>query len=256
MTKILIVGMMRSGTTICTRIIAGAGFALRTPKMKGNQEDRNMVNANMQALVYNGLDWHDPEKLLRLQSMYISGEHPEIPQQSITLAQRVRVDRQGLSDVVIKDPKSSLLLPFWMEQLPDYKIIWCIRHPHEVVESHYGMAQRGLRENHQQLMTSYASYTSEDFKAKWLIYNDIIERQLVGNITHRWMMVNHADWSTMPYTTCEKVSKFVEADVKGSYERHFRHSEIKSSVAESRSDELTRAYEVYLRKHNSTTNIL
>src|SRR5947209_4255993 len=131
-----VAGMHRSGTSMITRLLNLVGMELGSnlhPPQEDNSEgfweDYQFSRLNDALLnLWDGA-WDWPPNLplnwtedYRLEPFYISGR---------ALIEKFRnVEWWGW-----KDPRNSLLLPFWLKLQPDLKLIYCIRHPFEVSSS-------------------------------------------------------------------------------------------------------------------------
>ncbi len=161
---VAIAGMHRSGTSMITRLLNLCGLYLGDEKyLIPNAEDNpegfwehtkfQAINNEILAL-FNGA-WDAPPQFEKnweaspsLKNIYKGAEEvlQELSQPSLW----------GW-----KDPRNSLTLPFWKKQLPDLKIIICLRNPFDVYRS---LERRGYassifsfnlwREYYQQIITS------------------------------------------------------------------------------------------------------
>lgn len=138
---VVVLGMHRSGTSAITRILATMGVALGDNLMpptkdneKGYFEDLDIYSLNSEMLKSLGMDWHTvqmPDSGMQERLL----DSPFFQRASNLLAAKVA----RCSVLGIKDPRFSLLLPFWSKVfvhtgLNPYYIIG-LRAPEAVVRS-------------------------------------------------------------------------------------------------------------------------
>ncbi len=140
-TAILVLGMSRSGTSLCSRIlnILGAYLpqALLGPSPAnplGHWEPRELVAVNEQILRALGRSWDDPRDMPGgwLQSRTARDAVGRI-------ADRIAQDYAGASLLLIKDPRICRLAPLYFAALIRLEIrpavVLCTRHPGEIASS-------------------------------------------------------------------------------------------------------------------------
>ncbi|MEY4918277.1 MAG: hypothetical protein RL616_2190 [Verrucomicrobiota bacterium] len=88
-----------------------------------------------------------------------------------------------------KDPRASLLLPFWLALVPDARVVICVRHPLEVALS---LRRRGLM--------SYALGLK-----LWRAYN---ERLLADVPRSQRLVVHYEQFFTQPLVTLKRLANF------------------------------------------------
>lgn len=117
-TLTIVLGMHRSGTSVITSLIESCGISTGNnlqsagdDNPKGYWEDEFIVNTNNRLLRSLGLEWHSLV-LLSANDLKASG----IYQQELA-ASRVYVSAllASFPNLVIKDPRMALTLPFWLE---------------------------------------------------------------------------------------------------------------------------------------------
>ena len=135
---ICIAGMHRSGTSMITRLLNLCGLYLGaenelSPAAMDNEagfwENWHFVSLNEDILAHFGGGWDLP---------------PAMPEGWETHDEMLPF-RQTATELIRrftphtlwgwKDPRNSILLPFWKRLIPDLKILVCIRNPLEVVQS-------------------------------------------------------------------------------------------------------------------------
>lgn len=135
-----VVGMHRSGTSMVAQLLeaGGVGFgpedALAGPdadNRHGFWEHRALREINEQLLSRFGGDWRNPPRIPA--GALGDSEHDD-------LRERARALLHTLSGAAPswgwKDPRTCLLLPFWLPLLPpDPRVVFCLRHPADVAAS-------------------------------------------------------------------------------------------------------------------------
>jgi hypothetical protein len=139
---IVVLGMHRSGTSAVSGVLESLGFSIGKNIMpsssnnpKGYFENKQIVDFNDHLLKQSGVNWADVYKL----PFNFFGGNQFFAKQNESI-KRLILDEFDLSGpLLIKDPRMSVLLPFWMPvfrelQLNPYYILVC-RHPAGVSES-------------------------------------------------------------------------------------------------------------------------
>lgn len=161
---ICITGMHRSGTSVLALMLRRCGVYLGEPdelygaatdNPSGHWEHKAIVSINDRLLATLGGAWDVPPPLP-------AGWHTAESLAPLRSEARDIVSRLGRAPLWgFKDPRVSLLLPFWRELIPDGHWIVCVRDPREVAAS---LAARG-------------SYSSQAFgQGLWRSYNAAILR--------------------------------------------------------------------------------
>jgi hypothetical protein len=136
MSIVCIAGMHRSGTSMVTRLLNICGLYLGNEgdllpadpnNSEGYWENRHFVTLNDEILSELGGGW-DFQPRKRLES---ADQLPLLKSQALELVQNF----SAYPNWGWKDPRNSLLLPFWTELLPSIKLVICVRNPLEVVNS-------------------------------------------------------------------------------------------------------------------------
>jgi hypothetical protein len=155
MTAICIMGIGRSGTSMVSNILSNAGAYMGEPgslkicnrhNPKGFYENNHFFAINVRVLAAIGADvWVPPKSL------------SSIPERFYAAGRRL-VDKMP-KDVVWgwKDPRNTLLFPFWHTLVSDVKVVFCLRNPHEVALSFaaWGGKQNQRREQVLELWKTY-----------------------------------------------------------------------------------------------------
>lgn len=137
--RILVAGMHRSGTSLATRVLnllgmsLGEDDALIPPSRnnpRGYWENRHIVAINDNVLAHLGGSWNNPPSLSH--RWYTHPDLHELRSQAFTVLSESFPDD---ADIVLKDPRFSLLLPFWRTVTPVSGTVVCIRDPAEVAYS-------------------------------------------------------------------------------------------------------------------------
>lgn len=148
---ILILGMHRSGTSCLAGSLQQAGlelgkvFTKNSFNVKGNRENKDVMELNEDVLEFSGGAWDKPPGELTWDKGHAKRR------EKILKRLAAAADRYW----GFKDPRALLTMPFWRESGVDFKFIGTIRHPLPVAESLQNRSGRPL---------------SEGF-ALWLAYN-------------------------------------------------------------------------------------
>lgn len=173
---IVIAGMHRSGTSMVTRLLNLCGLYLGDEKDLVPKEEDNpegfwenakfqLINDEILAL-FDGA-WDAPPAFER------NWEFSPYLTSATKNAQQAIKEISSTSPWGWKDPRNSLTLPFWQKQIPDLKVVFCLRNPFDVYRS---LARRG--------------YSSGLFAYQlWLKYN----QQLVVSSTSSQRIITHYD---------------------------------------------------------------
>ena len=134
--------MHRSGTSLVTHLLQMCGMYLgderdlvpaATANPDGYWEHRRFVEINQELLTILGGDWDTPAN--------IPGPSSAEWVENAGLArlrkeaEELRASFAGHKSWGWKDPRNSITLPFWFGQIPDLKVVVCLRHPLEVAAS-------------------------------------------------------------------------------------------------------------------------
>ena len=133
--------MHRSGTSLTTRVLAVLGVSLGYPKSlipadavdnpEGYQEQGAIVALNDELLRALGGHASEPPKLAPGWEL-----GPEV-QPFVERAKAIVDELFGPLPWAFKDPRASLLLPFWRMVIPDLRVVICVRNPLDVARSMY-----------------------------------------------------------------------------------------------------------------------
>lgn len=181
---IAVIGMDRSGSSLAMRTLAAVGVDIgddaghvpphAEDNPHGYQELRALVDLNGRLLdlidadpldteLGSGIDWNEPR-------------FDELRKQA-----RALVDTSFAGEPwAIKEPRMSLVVPFWRSVLPDMKFVICLREPSAVIrsqerrESNYEDRERLLRK---WLRYTVASLRSTEGAERLIVdYDDAVSR--------------------------------------------------------------------------------
>jgi len=141
---ICIAGMHRSGTSMVTRLLNLCGVYLGPESdlaavasfdnEAGFWENRQFVRVNEEVLARLGGGWDLPPAVT--EGWEMGDEIAELREEAAELIRQFSpYERWGW-----KDPRNTLMLPFWKRLIPDLKILVCLRSPVEVADSLYQRA--------------------------------------------------------------------------------------------------------------------
>jgi hypothetical protein len=140
-TSLLLVGVHRSGTSALTRILNLLGYDLPGTLLGANDsnplghwESSEINRFNDEVLKLAGTHWRRLESVNR--DWYASPRFDEMQKKALEL---LKLEYGSSTMFVLKDPRVSILLPFWLRTLEDFgadaRIISLIRNPAEVAAS-------------------------------------------------------------------------------------------------------------------------
>lgn len=127
---VCVLGMHRSGTSCITGTLQAAGvflgevFTHNKHNVKGNRENRAIMDLHNDLLAANGGAWNDPPPAVRW-----SGEHTS-RRDGIIAGLAAAAPCWGF-----KDPRTLLALDGWLPALPDVRFAGVVRHPVAVARS-------------------------------------------------------------------------------------------------------------------------
>jgi GT2 family glycosyltransferase/glycosyltransferase involved in cell wall biosynthesis len=130
--------MHRSGTSMVAKLLRACGLYLGRPEdlyppcaenPDGHWEYTKLVESNNELLNSLGGAWDSPPALPRGWH-----ERPELAQHRAK-ARLILGDFRGNEPWGWKDPRNCLTLPFWLDILPDARVVICVRNPLEVALS-------------------------------------------------------------------------------------------------------------------------
>ena len=145
---VCIAGMHRSGTSMVARLLNVCGLELgphekilqpNPDNPAGYWENSDFMRLNERMLLQLGGGWDLPPLI------------DNIDWENNPAILSLRLEAQELTDSFAgrtawgwKDPRNTLLLPFWKSLIPDLRIIACIRNPIEVAFSLHKRAQSSI----------------------------------------------------------------------------------------------------------------
>jgi hypothetical protein len=134
---VLILGMHRSGTSCLAGSLQALGLALgrvhewNPHNLKGNREHPGIMNLNDAVLAHSGGAWDHPPA-------HPCWSQAHARERDAILAE---LSRHASGAWGFKDPRTLLLLPFWLEALERPRFVGTFRHPARVASS---LRARGL----------------------------------------------------------------------------------------------------------------
>jgi hypothetical protein len=137
---ICIVGSHRGGTSIITKVLNLLGVQLGPHEsmlpagfdnLTGFWEQTAVVTINDEVLIRLGGSWYQPPTLSpgweRTDSL------DDLVEKARTFVVAGQLGAEGVCG--FKDPRTSLLIPFWRRVIPEMRFVVCVRHPLEVQRS-------------------------------------------------------------------------------------------------------------------------
>lgn len=141
---VCVAGMHRSGTSTVTQLLYHLGvylgreedlFAPGPSNPEGFWENKHFVHVNEELLAAHGGGWDLPPILEP------GWQHDEKLDSQREQARRLVEEYRGNRYWGWKDPRNSLTLPFWLELMPEARVVVCLRNPMEVALS---LQKRGI----------------------------------------------------------------------------------------------------------------
>jgi hypothetical protein len=133
---VAVVGMHRSGTSMVSALLHHAGFYLgpedelmpATPdNQDGYWENLRFFELNEEILGALGGGWDEPPAPLVVNDPALAAMRVK--------AETLSADFEPHRPWAWKDPRTTLLLPFWLELFPGLRVVGCVRNPLEVALS-------------------------------------------------------------------------------------------------------------------------
>jgi len=169
---VIICGMHRSGTSMVSQVLEGCGLYLGNKNdllsstqdnPSGYWEFRDLVEFSDQLLESIGASWNEISPLMSKNWLSKIKIEQQISESIRILETLIQVDKPW----GWKDPRATILLPFWRCLLPNFKLIVCVRNPLEVA---FSLSKRTIKH--------------VDFQPGlrlWLDYNKLLMRDLENN---------------------------------------------------------------------------
>lgn len=152
---LIIAGMHRSGTSFVSSLLKESGLHVGNQldsggagNTKGHFENFDFVTLHARVLKHHGLSasgWTLQPEITVPESF-----HQEMEQ---TVRQNAQTAPWGW-----KDPRTTLFLDFWVNELPDAKFLFVYRSPWEVIDSLYRRGDKAFQENPVLAIQVWASY--------------------------------------------------------------------------------------------------
>ena len=138
MSAVCIIGMHRSGTSVITGLLRVHGLRIGSEDCllgphetnpTGHCEHKGFLEINEVLLARLGGAWDTPVEFpLDWQG---NGRFDDLAERAASLVESLSCSRPW----GWKEPRTTLLLPFWQALVPDLRYVICIRHPLEVAHS-------------------------------------------------------------------------------------------------------------------------
>jgi len=140
----VVIGMHRSGTSMCANLLHVMGadmgdenFNVSPANARGHWERPDLVGTNDNVFVTFRRQWALPSHILNLPDGWL--RHPRVQELRHAAANKLRPRLEAGRLFGFKDPRTTLLLPFWDQVFADIgaepRYVLCIRNPAQVVRS-------------------------------------------------------------------------------------------------------------------------
>ena len=197
---IMVLGMHRSGTSLCANMLAAMGVDMAEvagpspDNPRGHWERPRINDLHDEIFAMHGIRWSDPSHHLALPSNW--HHEPAIRGIRARLAAYLTPLLQNPNPIGFKDPRTARVLPMWDQLLEELNLepryVFCIRDPAQVVRSITARDQTAR---------SHAEY-------RWLIYN---AHALHGVGHHPVCIIPYTDWFTAPLATARRLAHWIGA---------------------------------------------
>jgi hypothetical protein len=226
---VCITGMHRSGTSMLANVLRMGGLylgperalvATRVGNPDGHWENRKLVALNDEVLAQLGGWWAEPPTMRASARLTLLSAQKKKAKQLLN-------EFAGHSWWGWKDPRNCLTLPFWLDLVPQARVVICLRHPLEVVRSLERRSYEIVRTNWPRLYSSRAGlqlwrtldratgglrlrprnfFSAEHWLALWETYN---RRVLEFTNPERRLITHHEAFFTRPRAEFERVLTFL-----------------------------------------------
>ena len=143
---IVILGMDRCGTSLCTNVLQALGMSIGTKLLPANRfnkqgyfEDLEILRVHERILAVLGRNWDTLATVCPFPRLWWQSELMEGFYNELTEITRVRTATAGSGRWGFKDPRTVFLLPLWRRVFSDLAIdpvfVVCVRHPGAVAQS-------------------------------------------------------------------------------------------------------------------------
>lgn len=224
----MIVGFPRSGTSLVSNILAEDVFYGGEPDQIRSEPENTfesdlVVSINEHLLSLFNINWLDPDHVEKVTQ--IDWQDPAIrsryqrymAQAQLVINSLIRQikGKDGKTSIYWKDPRTSILLPFWLqaikygnrdhifdEVIDVVNVIWCFRNIDESVDSAVDLFND-------------SDLSREQFLKSWELYNGAIATILAANKLP-FFMINYADILKNPKKVIDQLFKFLGEDASKS----------------------------------------
>ena len=239
---VIIIGMHRSGTSMITRILEAMGLFVGDQTDKNNREALFFVRSNDWLLNQSGGSWFDPEPIHDLlessQIRALAVDYLRCLLDSwhvcsfMGVSKYLRYRRPDNMPLPWgwKDPRSTYILPLWLEIFPDAKIIHIRRHGVDVANSLKVRQQEALHRFKRSvfkcqfrrfvnpfgpgLLGLFRCQTLDDFLLLWDKYVREADAH-VSRLKDRAMNLGYEDFLSDPRRHMEQLACFCDLKVSG-----------------------------------------
>jgi len=143
---IVVLGMDRSGTSLCTNVLSALGVWLGPDLLPGDRfnepgyfEDREIWRLHERMLAVLGRSWDSLATIRPLPPLWWESQTMQRFRNQLTQIARARIAGAGERTWGFKDPRLIQLLPLWNRVLEDLGLrpifVLCVRHPGAVAQS-------------------------------------------------------------------------------------------------------------------------
>ncbi len=193
---IVVIGMHRSGTSMCSNMLhmLGADMAesihAAPANAKGHWERPRLVDMNDAIFGFFRRQWGSPSHVLDLPEHWLSD--PRVHEVRARAAEWLRPRLGALRPFGFKDPRTTILLPFWRQVFAEIgaepRYVFCIRDPAQVARS------LQVRDGMERGQAEY----------RWLTYNLEAIDAVAGTPV---CILPYEDWFDAPEPTARRLAR-------------------------------------------------
>lgn len=203
--------MHRSGTSAVASVIESIGISLGNKTQNVDQdnpygyfENKDFVEFNQKLLSYFSSRWDNP--FFDCKASIESSSKPELNKWIKKATNLLKKNFTGISILAVKDPRNSILLPFWEMVLDTNKVplnnvyyICMLRNPIEVASSQ-------IRRYQNNPDVHFIGDTTEEVFVLWFYYYVYLLRNTRIN---KLLFINYKNLLVSPDSEIERICKFV-----------------------------------------------
>ena len=197
---ITVLGMHRSGTSLCANLLHALGVNMADEpgaspnNSRGHWERPRINDLNDQIFTRFGRGWSDAAHILALPDSWL--DDPRVQSIKAELVSLITASLAHGGQFGFKDPRTARLLPLWREVFAatgtSPRFVYCIRNPAQVARS----------------VSARDKMARDQAEYRWLLYN---AEAVCGVGASEICLVPYEDWFTQPQATARRIAAFIGA---------------------------------------------